>query len=401
MITKFSALYVGQIELDNVGRDGTPADQRRYPRERLAEAFWTARDVAQTMDELGYYSLWTAEHHFQREGYEVFPNLVMLSTWLATQTQRLKFGCAFNILPMWHPIRLAEDYAMADIVTDGRVIMGVGRGYHTREVETFGAPLLDAAGNRELFEEQMEVLLKCFNEESFSHHGKRYDLPPAVPYRGYELRDITCVPRPKHLPVEIWMPIASGKTIDFMARHNLKAMVTLNGEKILDQVVRQYAEACARAGRPKQLGEDMCWGAGIYLADTEQEAMRRVEPAHDERYKWFAPFGFVRYADEQGRTWGTPGAPARLPTLKDGVEQKAWFCGPPAHVIEGIKSIEAKYPGLDQFMVHWAEGIPPEEFKEQLHWFAREVMPAFRPKRTPAAHIPSWGISPSAGDPYR
>ncbi len=66
--------------------------------------------------------------------------------WLATQTKRLKFGCGFNVLPMWHPIRLAEDYAMADIVTDGRMLMGVGRGYHTREVETFGAPLLDADG---------------------------------------------------------------------------------------------------------------------------------------------------------------------------------------------------------------------------------------------------------------
>ena len=103
-----------------------------------------ARDVAQTMDELGFDVLWTAEHHFQREGYEVFPNLIQLGLWLATQTKRLKFGCAFNVLPMWHPIRLAEDYAMADIVTDGRVVMGVGRGYHTREVESFGAPLLDA-----------------------------------------------------------------------------------------------------------------------------------------------------------------------------------------------------------------------------------------------------------------
>ena len=55
----------------------------------------------------------------------------------------------------------------------------------------------------------------------------------------------------------------------------------------------------------------MIWGAGVYLADSEEEAIRRLEPAHDERFKWFAPFGFVRYADEQGRTWGTPGAPAR------------------------------------------------------------------------------------------
>jgi hypothetical protein len=76
-----------------------------------------------------------------------------------------------------------------------------------------------------------------------------------------------------------------------------------------------------------------------------------------------------------------PGAPARVPNLRDGVQQKAWFCGPPGHVIDGIKSIEAKYPGLEDFMIHWAEGIPPQEFKEQLHRFATEVMPAFSPLR--------------------
>ena len=131
MITKFSVLYVGQIELDNVGLGGTPADARRYPNERLVEAFYTARDVARLMDDLGYYCLWTAEHHFQREGYEVLPNLVQLGTYLAAITRRLKLGCAFNILPMWHPIRLAEDYAVADILTGGRVIMGIGRGYRS------------------------------------------------------------------------------------------------------------------------------------------------------------------------------------------------------------------------------------------------------------------------------
>jgi len=377
MIKRFHALYVGQTELDNIGLRGTPANDRRYSNERLSEVFWAARDVARLLDELGYYCFWTAEHHFQREGYECLPNLIQLGLWLATQTRRLKFGCAFNILPMWHPIRLAEDYAMADIVTDGRVIMGVGRGYHTREMETLGAPLLDADANRAIFEEGLDLLLKCFNEEAFHHKGKYFECPPPVPYRGYQLEEITCVPRPKHLPVEIWMPIASGKTIDLMPQKGLKAMVTLNGEKILDDVVRAYRDACVRHGRPKQLAEDMIWGAGIYLADTQQEAIRRLEPSHDERYKWFAPFGFVRYADEEGRTWGTPGAPARVPSLTDGVQQKAWFCGPPSQVIDGIKSIEAKYPGLEDFMIHWAEGLPPYEFKEQLRWFARDVMPAF------------------------
>ena len=174
------------------------------------------------------------------------------------------------------------------------------------------------------------------------------------------------------------MPVASGKTIDMIAKYGLKAMVTLNGEKILDDVVRAYQDGVreARPGRSK-LGQDMIWGTGLYLAGSQEEAIRRVEPAHDERYKWFAPFGFVRYADEQGRTWGTPGAPAKIPSLRDGVAQKAWFCGPPGQVIDGIRSIEAKYPGLEDYMIHWAEGLSPHEFEEQLRWFARDVMPAF------------------------
>ncbi|HEU0217819.1 MAG TPA: LLM class flavin-dependent oxidoreductase [Stellaceae bacterium] len=377
MIKRFHALYVGQIDLDNIGLKGTPANERRYPNERLIEVFETSRRVAKVMDECGYYCFWAAEHHFQHEGYECIPNLVQWGLWLATQTKRLKFGCGFNILPMWHPIRLAEDYAMADIVTDGRLVMGIGRGYHTREVETFGGPLLDAQANREIFEEGLDLLLKCFNEESFRHEGKYFTAPPYVPYRGYDLKEITCVPRPKHLPVEIYMPIASGRTIDLMAQKGLKAMVTLNGEKILDDVVQAFHQACEKHGRPGPIGHDMVWGAGIYLAASQEEAIRHLEPAHDERYKWFAPFGFVRYADEQGRTWGSPGAPASIPTLREGVKQKAWFCGRPEEVIAGIKSIEAKYPGLEDFMIHWAEGLSPTEFTEQLQWFAREVMPAF------------------------
>ena len=377
MIRKFSVLYVGQIELENVGRDGTPADQRRYPNERIVEAYRTAVDVARAMDNLGYYCLWTAEHHFQREGYEVFPNLILLGTYLASVTRQLKLGCAFNILPMWHPIRLAEDYAVADILTNGRVLMGIGRGYHTREVESFGAPLLDAAANLELFEEQFELMVKAWNDEAFAHRGKHYTVPPAVPYRGYDLTEVTLVPRPIHRPVEIWQPIASGKTIDFIARHGIKGMVTLNGARITDQVFHAYRDACARYGRQLELGQDLCLGLGLYMAESREAAIRKVEPAHDERYKWFAPFGFVRYADAEGRPWGTPGAPARAPTIREGVEQKAWMVGTPADCIALIREYVAKYPGLDQLMLHWPEGVGPAAFLEQLRWFGRDVMPAF------------------------
>ena len=386
MIDKFSVLYVGHIDLENIGKGGTPADERSYPNDKLVEALDYATQLAKRMDELGFYALWTAEHHFQREGYECLPNLILLGTYLASQTKRLKFGCAFNIVPMWHPLRLAEDFAMADILTGGRVIFGVGRGYHSREVETFGSPVIDTDANKELFEEQMEIILKAFNEDSFSHHGKHYTIPAKVPYRGYDLKEITLVPRPVSRPVEIWQPIASGRTIEYIASKGIKAMVSMTGEKLVDGLFRSYRDLSAKYGRDLQLGEDMALGVGFYLADTQEEAVRRIRSSHDERYKWFAPFGFVRYTDEEGRPWGTPGSPARIPNVEDGVAQRAWICGPPEVFIEFLKETQEKYPGLEQIVLHWAEGLSWPEFKQQIEMFAREVMPHFqrRPEVEPA-----------------
>ena len=377
MIKRFSVLYVGQIDLENTGLDGTPADERRYPNERLVGAYDNAVALAKHMDELDYYCLWTAEHHFQREGYECFPNLILLGVHLAGLTKRLKFGGAFNVVPMWHPLRLAEDFAMADILTGGRLIFGVGRGYHSREVETFGAPVIDNDANKELFEEQMEIIFKAFNEDSFSHKGKHYTIPADVPYRGYQLKDITLVPKPINNPVEIWQPIASGRTLEYIARKGIKGMVALTGELLVDQLFNSYRDIAAEEGRELALGQDMALGIGYYIAGSQQEAIDTVRPYHDERYKWFAPFGFVRYTDSEGRAWGTPGAPSRAPTIEEGVEQKVWYCGEPDGFIQFLRDIEERYPGLEDVVLQWPEGMPWLEYKEQLSRFAKDVMPAF------------------------
>ena len=378
MIDKFSVLYVGNIDLENVGSDGTPADRRRYPSERLAESLETAAQAAELMDELGFYALWMAEHHFQHEGYECIPNIILLGTHLASRTEKLKFGCAFNIVPMWHPIRLAEDYAMADILTDGRIIFGVGRGYHSREVESLGSPVIDNDANRELFEEQMEIIFKAFNQESFSHQGKRYSVPARVEYRGYDLEEVTLVPRPKHLPVEMWQPIVSGRTIDFIAKNGVKGVVALTGETLVEQIFQQYRDANAKHGQELALGENLALGVGFYLADSQEEAMERLRPYHDERYKWFAPFGFVRYADEQGRTWGTPGAPARTPYIEDGVQQKAWFCGRAEDFIAFLKDLGGEIPGSGAHNPALGRGNAARRVPGSAEIrFAREVMPVF------------------------
>src|ERR1700680_294148 len=115
--------------------------------------------------------------------------ICILRVHLTHITKRLKFHTGFNITPMWHPLRLAEDYAVADILTRGRTVFGGGRGYHTPQGGTLGGPPLVQNAPREIFEEQVEILFKAFNSESFSHRGKHYTLPPSVPYRGYQLKE--------------------------------------------------------------------------------------------------------------------------------------------------------------------------------------------------------------------
>src|SRR5712691_10552019 len=303
MITKFDSLFAGHIDMDNGGYGGTAVNDRRFPNEHLATVFGKAQAMAQLMDHLGYSTFWMAEHHFQPEGYECIPNVLMMAVHLAHVTERIKIGCGFNITPMWHPLRLAEDYAMADILTGGRVTFGVGRGYHTREVETFGAPLLDQHANRELFEEQVEILFKAFNDESFSHQGRYYTLPPRVPYRGYELTELTLVPRPVRRPVECWQPIqsATARGLDFMARHGIKGVIGGgSGEGgALPRVIHAYRDALARAGRDTAPGTDLSIGFHFYMAKTQAQGMRAAAGYYEENLKMFGPLRLVRALTDQ------------------------------------------------------------------------------------------------------
>jgi alkanesulfonate monooxygenase SsuD/methylene tetrahydromethanopterin reductase-like flavin-dependent oxidoreductase (luciferase family) len=293
----------------------------------------------------------------------------------------VKIGCAFNIVPTWHPLRLAEDYATADILTGGRVVFGVGRGYHSREVESFGNPLLDAEANRELFEEQVEIILKAFGQESFAHRGKHYTLPPEVPYRGYRLKELTLVPRPRQTPVEVWQPIVSGsgRSLDFMARHGIKGVISATAESVVQRWMQDYQEAARRHGRARALGEDVILGFRMCLDETRERAMQRARPYFEEHAKFMAPLGMLRYSEEHVTAVAARQAQSpTMATLEKGVDNRSWLCGPPEQIVGYLKEVEARYPGLEHIMIAWALGTPRALMIEQLTRFAREVMPAFR-----------------------
>jgi alkanesulfonate monooxygenase SsuD/methylene tetrahydromethanopterin reductase-like flavin-dependent oxidoreductase (luciferase family) len=385
MITKFDSLYAGHVDLDNVGYGGTPINDRRYDNAHLVTALDKAQSMAVLMDDLGYNAFWMAEHHFQREGTECIPNVLLMALHLTHVTKNLKIGCGFNIAPMWHPLRLAEDYAMADILSNGRVIFGLGRGYHTREVETFGAPLLDQAANRELYEEQTDIIFKAFNNESFSHRGKHYTLPPEVPYRGYTLKELTLVPRPLRLPVETWQPIQGGtpRAMEFMAKHGIQGMVGGGSAEggAMHKVVLGWQEAHAKIGRHIELGERLCFGFHFYMADSKADGIRKAAKYYEENMKMFGELRLVRaMTDEQIEIMRDPQrAPgAKLPRIEDAVNAGGFLTGSADEIIEHLKTLEAKYPALDRVSVSLSVGVPKSEALEQLQRFGEEVMPAFK-----------------------
>ena len=394
MITRFGSLYAGHVDVDDIGFEGTPVNDRWLSDEHLATVFDKSEAIATTMDRLGYSTFWAAEHRFQREGYECIPNLMMLFVHLAHLTQNIKFGCGFNVAPMWHPLRMAEDFAMADHMTGGRVIFGVGRGYHSRENEVLGAPstALDNEGNRELFEEQVELILKAFRERSFSHHSKHYDIPPQIPYRGYELEEITLVPRPRHLPVECWQPVVSAtqRGLDFMAKHGIKGVIGGGAAAggATDKVMEGWRDALQRVGRETELGTDLIVGFTYHIAETEQKAIEAARPYFEENMKMFAPLGFVRgLSDGQIEAIADPkrARSANLPTLEQAIEAGSWLCGPPEMIIEKLQDAQDRYPGLEEVNVGSVIGTPQSVILEQLEIFAREVMPAFQSQDRAAA----------------
>ena len=185
------------MELDDAGA-GPPAPMdRRCTNEQAWKATTDYVNSATEAERLGYDSFWTTEHHFQHEGYEVIPNGIQLSTWIAARTERLRLGTMFNVVPQWNPLRLAEDFSTLHNLSGGRAILGVGRGTVPREVlhlndkgVSIGShdnpeQAADDERNRRVFEESMEIIRRALAEEPFSYQGEFFQIPvPGIPDRG-------------------------------------------------------------------------------------------------------------------------------------------------------------------------------------------------------------------------
>src|SRR5262249_22279609 len=231
-------------------------------RREIEQMVWT--------EELGFDSIWLTEHHFIEYGLSVSPTVLAAAA--AMRTSRVRIGLAAAILPFHDPIRLAEELAMVDILSNGRLDVGVGRG--NRPVE-FGATRAPQLETRARFEETLAIVRKAWTRERFSFEGRYYTIP-----------EVRVIPKPVQQPhPPLYVVCVSPDTIEATALRGLPMLNSLLRGPI-DQLVQQretYVAACRKAGRSDAeiaslLGR---WGVSrhVYVAPTDAQALAEAKEA--------------------------------------------------------------------------------------------------------------------------
>ena len=369
------------VPMPDAGDPDVPATSRRYGNDAVVACYENLVEWAKTADRLGFDTMWLTEHHFQYEGYEVLPNLIMFGQHLASLTKDLRLGQMFNVVPQWHPLRLAEDFALADIVTGGRMEFGVGRGTVPREAWALGTVVASGDNamsaehdriNREVFEESMEIIKLAWYNERFSYRGKHFVFPPDdVPDRGTMVRDLTMIPKPlRH--VDVYQPISSPETIEYVPRAGHKAVYWLTNAESQKQKWDRYAEIREEIGSPVGPGEDRCLVLNVHTGRTKEEAMKRGKPGHDEFVKFLSPYGrFNSYRNPDG----SKVAFDHKPTVEESNREKLQVIGSIDDVVDAIGFWRDLLDLKHICFFFDLPGIGKEEMNEQMHLMMEEVFP--------------------------
>jgi alkanesulfonate monooxygenase SsuD/methylene tetrahydromethanopterin reductase-like flavin-dependent oxidoreductase (luciferase family) len=288
----------------------------------------------------------------------------------------------FNIVPQWHPLRLAEDFAMADLLSGGRMVFGVGRGTVPREAQSLGSVVASGDNemsaehdrlNRELFEEGMEVILAAWENERFSYSGKHFTFPPTgIPDRGTTVATLTLVPRPKR-PVEVFQASTSPPSVDYVARKGFNGVFGAGPIGRLKTEWDRFGEVAAANGRLLAPGEGRALVVNIHIGETHEEALRTGRDGHDEYVKFLSPYGRFRHYEP------APGVDAvpfdYRPSLEESIRQRIWAVGSVEEVAETI-SIYKDALSLDHLCCFFEfPGLTTEQLDRQMTLFAEQVAP--------------------------
>jgi alkanesulfonate monooxygenase SsuD/methylene tetrahydromethanopterin reductase-like flavin-dependent oxidoreductase (luciferase family) len=241
-----------------------PLPGRYFDPEIGARTFEEHLRAWEEMDRLGYDGVGLNEHHTTPHGLMNSPN--MMAAVAAQRTKQLKFLLLGNLLPLHNPLRIAEELAMADCLSRGRILSGFARGI-TREYGVYGIKMSES---RARFEEAYDIILKAWTEEVFSFEGH---------YWSY--RDVAIWPRPYQRPhPPIFIPFTGSKeTIEWTGRHNLNAVLPDISPGLTEDIVGYFAKALAKNGH-RITPDHLCLFTDAFVADSREQAIAKYSPSY-------------------------------------------------------------------------------------------------------------------------
>ena len=401
---------------------GTPEERERLRpigrnNDHFQEMIRQMRELAVIADQMGFSSFSTTEHHLHSEGFEASIAPLIFYTDLAARTKQIKFASLGLVIPTWDPIRVAEETAILDHLTQGRFIAGFARGYQDRwsnilgqHYHVTGTPMDGSAvdnHNRDVFEEMYKIIKMAWTQDTIRYKGKYYEIPcpfeegirrwpvgktwtakygapGEVDEDGFVHR-VSVIPKPYTQPhPPIWQPFSvSEKTIRWCATEGILPWILISHPPSFRQLCQAYREEAAKAGRDLALGQNIGAHRSVHMGKDRSEAYAIGEKAAGQGWPdYFAPFGFFEAFRFPGETTPVPQNYDRM------IEAKFELVG----TVDDIKremSAMVENSGLEWFGWYFDQGVMSwDEQRRQLDFF-RPVLEEFKdgatasPKRVP------------------
>lgn len=322
-------------------------------------------------EELGYHSVWLAEHH--GSSYSTTPAPSVLAAAASQRTKRIKIGVAVTILPFQNPVRVAEEWAMVDVLSNGRLLFGAGRGYQEREFHLMRA---EPTESREVFAESLEIILRLWAGERVTYRGKHFSFDEAEIF-----------PKPVQRPIPTWLAALSPQTMGLVAQHGLNLLMTPVLSPLDD--LKQHAIAAMRqlvaAGRsPESI--DFPMNVAGFIGPSVEEAQATVKSAYEWHFRKIVSLypgaggkdvkpGYEGYADSvrQLERMLETGEPWLEPFSQSG----NILIGGPEEARTYVRALRDDI-GLKHLNLAMAVGgLPHETVIDSMRRFAEEVMPEF------------------------
>jgi probable F420-dependent oxidoreductase len=308
-------------------------------------------------ERLGFDAVWLPEHHFVEDGYT--PSPLTLAAAIAARTARLRIGTWVLLLPLHHPLRVAEDAGTVDILSNGRLDLGLGLGYRREEFAALG---VDRRQRGRLMDEGVALLRRAWTEERVTFAG-----------RCYAVEDLPVTPRPVQRPhPPLWLAARSAAAARRAARFGA-GLAGLGGP----EVYQAYAAALRARGADPAGMPVLGFRPLVVTDDPERTRAQLRERAHymGTHYdRWF------------GETADLPADAARLQTPDDpDVRRSTYLIGPADEVAAALRAWQQTVPYTHLVFFATPGGMPPAQTTPWLERFAREVIPRFKGRRGPPA----------------